>query len=280
MKRILSLGAGVQSTTLLLMSCRGELPRLDAAIFADTQWESQDTYAHLQWLMDYVPSTYGIPIHVVTKGSIKFHALDYQVRGTKANGQRWASMPYAVDNDNPGGWRIRRQCTSEYKIQVIEKFLRLEILGLAPRQRSPKTPEIEHWYGISVDEAQRMRESRHPWSVNQYPLCNYPITMLPAPMTRGHCLEWLKKYYPDRYVPRSSCIACPYKSDSEWRSMMKLRPDEWQDAVSFDAAIRKCGGMRGDVYVHRSRKPLSEAVTDDSNQPELWGEECAGICGV
>ena len=35
---VLSLGAGVQSTTVLLMSCLGELPKLDAAVFADTQW--------------------------------------------------------------------------------------------------------------------------------------------------------------------------------------------------------------------------------------------------
>ena len=31
---ILSLGAGVQSTTLALMACDGTLPGLDAAIFA------------------------------------------------------------------------------------------------------------------------------------------------------------------------------------------------------------------------------------------------------
>lgn len=35
MLRVLSLGAGVQSSVLLLMSCRGELPKLDAAVFAD-----------------------------------------------------------------------------------------------------------------------------------------------------------------------------------------------------------------------------------------------------
>ena len=37
--RILSLGAGVQSTVLALMACDGTLPGLDAAIFADTGWE-------------------------------------------------------------------------------------------------------------------------------------------------------------------------------------------------------------------------------------------------
>ena len=49
--KVLSLGAGVQSTTVLLMSLRGELPKLDAAIFANTQWEPQAVYEHLGWLM-------------------------------------------------------------------------------------------------------------------------------------------------------------------------------------------------------------------------------------
>jgi hypothetical protein len=34
--RILSLGAGVQSSTLALMIARGDLPMVDCAIFADT----------------------------------------------------------------------------------------------------------------------------------------------------------------------------------------------------------------------------------------------------
>ena len=35
--RILSLGAGVQSSTLALMIARGQLPPIDGAIFADVQ---------------------------------------------------------------------------------------------------------------------------------------------------------------------------------------------------------------------------------------------------
>jgi hypothetical protein len=40
MIRIISLGAGVQSTTMALMAAHGEInPLPDCAIFADTQWE-------------------------------------------------------------------------------------------------------------------------------------------------------------------------------------------------------------------------------------------------
>ena len=41
--RILSLGAGVQSSTLALMIEKGKIPMVDAGIFADTQAESKET---------------------------------------------------------------------------------------------------------------------------------------------------------------------------------------------------------------------------------------------
>jgi 3'-phosphoadenosine 5'-phosphosulfate sulfotransferase (PAPS reductase)/FAD synthetase len=44
--KILSLGAGVQSSTLLLMACKGIIEKPNLAIFADTGWESQATYMH------------------------------------------------------------------------------------------------------------------------------------------------------------------------------------------------------------------------------------------
>jgi hypothetical protein len=43
----LNLGAGAQSTTVALMAVDGELPPIDHAILADTQWEAAAVYAHL-----------------------------------------------------------------------------------------------------------------------------------------------------------------------------------------------------------------------------------------
>jgi hypothetical protein len=45
MLRILSLGAGVQSTTLALMVAHGELEPIDCAIFSDTQSEPEAVLA-------------------------------------------------------------------------------------------------------------------------------------------------------------------------------------------------------------------------------------------
>ena len=48
--RVLSLGAGVQSTTLALMIEKGEIPMVDCAIFADVGAEPKLVYEHLDWL--------------------------------------------------------------------------------------------------------------------------------------------------------------------------------------------------------------------------------------
>ncbi len=47
--KVLSLGAGVQSSVMLLMADRGLLgDKPDVAIFADTQWEPKEVYEHLE----------------------------------------------------------------------------------------------------------------------------------------------------------------------------------------------------------------------------------------
>ena len=53
---VLSLGAGVQSSTLALMAAKGEVgPMPTAAIFADTQAEPASVYKWLDWLEAQLP---------------------------------------------------------------------------------------------------------------------------------------------------------------------------------------------------------------------------------
>src|SRR5262245_28894618 len=118
--RVLSLGAGVQSSTLLLLSIQGELPRLDAAIFADTGWEPDPVYAHLAWLETQAQMA-GIPLLRVSVGNIRADALRSTVRGRVSDRTRWASLPYFVDpKEGPAHGMLRRQCTREYKLDPIK----------------------------------------------------------------------------------------------------------------------------------------------------------------
>lgn len=274
MIEILNLGAGVQSSTVLLMSLCGELPKIDHAIFADTGWEPAAVYRQLDWL-EGLATAAGVQVHRVAAGNIKQDVLISQVRGLQTDHSRCASIPYFVLGPDGERGQIRRQCTSEYKIQPIEKCIRRQILGLKPRQRAPVTPTVRRWFGISHDERQRMRTSEDKFAVNWYPLVE-------RRMTRHLCLEWLKSHgYPE--APRSACIACPYHNQHEWRDMKENRPDEWQEAVEFDEAIRNYVGMRGQVFVHSDRIPLKDAnlwKDQDEKQLPLFGDECSGMCGV
>lgn len=273
MIKVLNLGAGVQSSAVLLMSCQGALPRLDAAIFADTGWEPSQVYEHLAWL-ESEAKKFSLPVFRVQCGNIRSDALHSQVRGRASGGVRWASMPLFTLGPNGNRGMIRRQCTSEYKIRPVERFIRRELLQLHPRQRA-KPHSCEQWFGISWDEFTRMRTSRRSWTSFAYPLVEMR-------MTRKDCLAWLAaQRYPT--PPRSSCIGCPFHSDAEWRDMKRNRPWEWDDAVAFDQAIRRCGGMRGEIFLHRSCVPLKDAdlrTDGERGQLSLWEDECSGMCAT
>jgi hypothetical protein len=86
---IISLGAGIQSTAMILLADKGHLMRprsvevadgiytnipgeyepweIDCAIFSDTGWEPKSVYSHLERLIQCVD----IPIHIVSAGNIK-----------------------------------------------------------------------------------------------------------------------------------------------------------------------------------------------------------------
>ena len=69
---------------------------------------------------------------------------------------------------------LRRQCTSEYKIDVCERIIRRQVVGLAYRQRMPKDVKIVQYFGLSYDEPRRVSKVRnrfvaHPWAEGRFP---------------------------------------------------------------------------------------------------------------
>jgi hypothetical protein len=265
--RVLSLGAGVQSTTMALMAAAGEIePMPDLAIFADTGAEPAAVYRHLDWLEAQLPFP-------VVRVVAPFGHLGPAVAAAYANGTvRTASPPFFTAN--PRGM-LPRQCTKEAKVRPIIAEIRRR-LGVEPKARVGKDVRVVQWIGISTDEAHRMKPAEQAWVEHQWPLIDHR-------MSRSNCKGWLARHgYPT--PPKSACVWCPYHSDETWRWLKAEAPDDFAEAVRFDAAVRRGGrGMRGEVYVHRSCKPLDQvefAGWDKRGQPDLFGNECEGMCGV
>jgi len=234
---------------------------------ADTGWEPKAVYRHLDWLTDEA-ARYGIPVHRVSTGNIKADALQSQVRGMAAEGKRWVSMPYFVLGPNGEKGMIRRQCTKEYKLTPLRRKTR-ELAGFGPRERIPLA-YVQQWIGISADEFTRQRGSGVKWCLNWHPLIDRRTT-------RAGCLEWCREHdYPE--PPRSACIGCPFRRNVEWRWLRDNEPESFEEACKFDERIRKCGGMRGDVFLHQQRIPLREVdLRTDIERGQLM---LPGLCPV
>ena len=255
--RILSLGAGVQSTTLALMHHEGTIEPFDHIIFADTGWEPQAVYDHLEVLEGMME------IVTVSAGDVRDFASTNRVRGQT----RFAKMPLWFRGKNNRMNLLRRQCTREYKIDPIERYIKREIMGLAPRKWWPKDVLLEVNLGISTDELGRVaQDSRKKWKVNCFPL-------IELRMSRDDCRTYLASR---GYDPiRSACVGCPFRSNEEWISVRES-DDEWDDAVAFDLSIRHIL-PDAESYLHRSGLPLSEADLDGVNNSSLL-HECSGVC--
>ncbi len=271
---ILNLGAGWQSSRILLGSCLGQLPSLDAAVFADSQWEPKAVYDKGEFLK-LEAALAGIPLAGRTAGPIRAEILEFMQSRKHLGRKRYASAPMFIKNLDGSQGRMKRQCTKEYKIEVVEKWIRRVFLALVPRQRIPGGILVRQWFGISDDEASRAtfpgvykavqievdnglfgeahtRPGRKwmpvKWRNNVYPLLNevwrpdrtiVEEQFLPRREQRYDCGAWLKKHFPGQTFPRSACVGCPFRSNEEWRDMRDNRPEEWADACEFDDLQRQ-----------------------------------------
>lgn len=130
--RVLSFGAGVQSSALLL------LKHIQANV------KTRIYRAQAKFGRNIVDEVQG---H--WKGEIKR-----------------CGQPPLFTKDKAGGM-LSRHCTKEYKIEVVDQKIR-EVLGYGFRQKMRH--KIDLLMGISADEMQRMRISQQAWKRNLYPL--------------------------------------------------------------------------------------------------------------
>jgi len=253
---VLSLGFGVQSFTLAAMSALGELPKVDAAIHANTLHEFSGTYDFARqwtlWLEEH-----GIRVITVPP--------DDGGRLLRCPGVAVAAYSRKQDKDGI----LPRQCTSHWKVAPLRRKAR-ELLG--PTWRT--TGVAEMWIGISLDEIQRMRQADVRYLVHRWPLVE-------RRMTRGDCKTWLTAHGLP-VPPKSACVFCPFRSNAEWRDVAQS-PDDWLLATLADKAIRDAL-LPGQLFLHSSRQPLEQvdfrSEVEKSGQLSLWQDECEGMCGI
>ncbi len=278
-------------------------------------------YAHLDWLgtkAAYLDSQSpllkssncggsGCPILVRTRGQISADLL----RGVHSTGQRFASIPaYTASVEGGEEGQTRRQCTKEYKVEVIERCIRYELLGLSPGDRLPKDVVVHQYIGISWDERSRAfdiarrfetqdteeitqtglwdgadtvisehtgRRQKANWRVH------FPLIEDGREITRVQCDEKLAIYVP-HHVYGSACVQCPYKDDLTWHRHMQGGPTT-ELIIQIDHGIREPGAIVNrnldqKLYLHRSCLPIDKIDFTKGKQSLGFGMECEGGCGL
>jgi len=264
--RILSLGAGVQSSTLAFMAEVGFIDPIDCAIFADTGSEPKKVYEWLSYMRETIKN---FPIHVVQKGILKNDLEDF-AEGKK---NRVASVPFFTETKTTPG-PLLRQCTPDYKITPVHKKIR-ELHGLKSRQKAKGVIFDDLLIGISMDEVQRIKPSGKDWLYAKWPLIDMR-------MTRQDCLSWMKSNgFPT--PPESSCTFCPYHNNELWQDLKDNDKDGFNEAVQLDKLIRN-GGEKMDNYryMHRSLMPLDQIDFKSLKKTKRndFNNECSGFCNT
>ena len=272
--RILSLGFGVQSSTLALMSACGEIEPFDAAIFADTGIEPKKVHEWSEWLEPQLP----FPVYKVSKGSLHDASLKIHVSQKTGNKYLKSLIPAFVLKPDGNTGMFGRRCTADYKIRMIERTIR-SILNI--KRFSKKHGVLVHQIiGISLDEAHREKPSEITAIKHVYPL-------LDLNMTRNDCLLWMESHgYPE--PPKSACTICPFHDDSMWKELKDDSPEEWQKVIEFEKEIQRLAAFddvtEGVPFLHESCVPIDQVdfspkVKHKLHQTRLFGNECSGMCG-
>ena len=267
--RILSLGAGVQSSTLAMLIEQGKVPMVDAGIFADVGAEPDNVIEWLQWLKTKV----SYPIYIVQWRNLKEDLINV----TQGKYKKIPIPFFSLSDENKKGM-ARRMCTADYKIKPVTQKIR-QLLGLQPGERAKKDTVVELLMGISLDEVQRMKVNQIKYIQNQYPLIDMR-------WSRQKCIDWFEQNYKVT-PPRSACTFCPFHNKHEWLRV-KENKKEWDDVVKLEKAfhdnkelISKVSGVKDKIFFTRECIPIDQVDFDEkTDQLDLFNNECEGMCGI
>ena len=207
--KILSFGAGMQSTALALMSCENAfsktdgkelpyplVPIYDIVIFCDLGLEP----VWVRKQADFVR-------RACETAGIQYKELDaplYQDLMRDFGKKRVVSIPWWTIDEKGHKSKFPRNCTLDYKVQVISKYVRWELLGYRKHQRLRDEDKKAHemHLGFSFEEKKRCKESPNPMFVNKFPLVDMKLE-------RKDNYAYIKDVW-GLDTKASACCFCPF----------------------------------------------------------------------
>ena len=99
---------------------------------------------------------------------------DDLIHGRNSTGHRFVSIPAFAKSPEGKVGMVRRHCTPVYKIAVVNRAIRYDLLGPKPRQRIPRDVLIRQYVGISTDGAARADRPRRRFEGVRHTVPHWP----------------------------------------------------------------------------------------------------------
>ena len=275
--KILSCGAGMQASALHLVSCenalakiRGEppvwpqVPIYDISIFCDLGFEPPWVKKQVEFLANAGHSC-GVPLVILDSPLYTDFMENFGERRT-------ISIPWWTIKEDGHKSKMPRNCTIDYKVELISKYVRWELLGYKKGQRLREEDKKAHemHMGFSAEESRRCKESPNPMFVNKFPLVEMGLT-------RADNFAYIKDVW-GLETKASACSFCPFHKNYFFKFLRENEPEQYAQVVGVDELLRDKNPkppMDSDLFISRSRKRLMDLTDEDCNDAE-----CFEYCGM
>ena len=266
--KILSFGAGMQSTALALMSCENAasaeprfplVPIYDVVIFCDLGFEPP-------WVLEQMEFTR----KACADAGIRFEVLPAPLYSDfmRDFGERRAiSIPWWTLDDAGKKSRMPRNCTIDYKINVISRFVRWELLGYRKHQRL-KIEDVkahEMHMGFSFEEQRRCKENPNPMFVNKFPLVDMHLV-------RADNYAYIRDVW-GLETRASACCFCPFHKNYFFEHLKAHESETYSKLVRMDMLLQDKNPkppMDSDLFISRSRKRIDDLKPYECNDAECF----------
>ena len=157
----MSYGGGKQTVAIVTLILEGKLPKPDFMVIADTGREVQTTWDYLENVVQPAVKQIGLKVEIA--------GHEYSNHDLYKSGD--LLLPTFTRQNGSIG-KMPTFCSDEWKQRVIRRWL---------RKRGVNDTDV--WLGISMDEAERMKDSGLNWYRHVYPLIEI------TPMNRSACVN-------------------------------------------------------------------------------------------
>lgn len=266
--KILSCGAGMQSTALALMSCENKtkgdnrhplVPIYDAILFCDLGEEPYWVYDQV-YFIQCACEWADIPFYIL-ESNLHSHYIE------KFGKSRVVSIPFwSVDEEGKKG-KMMRNCTLEFKIDIMQKFVRQELLGYkkGARTKPEDLKAHEMHLGFSIEESKRCKENPHKMFVNKFPLCDMNLE-------RKDNYAYTKDVW-GLETKASACNFCPFHRNYFFKYLKNNCEEQYEKLLEFDEMLEEeqpNTKIRSKLYISRSRKRIKDLTEEDCDDKETF----------